>query len=62
MDKIENGNDIIRDIVLRGLESTMRRFCKQCLQRLEDQKLLTPEIRKAVLDSWNDAFRHISSN
>jgi hypothetical protein len=59
MDKLENGHDIVRDIVLRNLESLVRRYTKQVLERLEDQRLLTPEIRKIVLDGFADMYRAI---
>lgn len=58
--KIEHGMDIVRDMLLQNINSLIRRFSKQVLQRLEDQRLLTPAIRKCVLDGFNDLYREIT--
>ena len=59
MDRLESGHDIIRDIIIRNLDSTVRRYTKQTLERLEDQKLLNTEIRKIILDGFGDLYRAI---
>ena len=59
MDKLENGQDIVKNIILRNLESKCRRYIKQTLERMEDQKLLNPENRKIIIDGFMDFYRAI---
>ena len=59
MDKLENGQDIVKDMILRNLDSLVRRYTKQTLERLEDQRLLNPDVRKCILDGFGDLYRAI---
>lgn len=42
---------------LNDINNLRGKYIKQTLLRLEDLRTLTPEIRKIILDGYNDLFR-----
>ena len=46
-------------IVINDAVRSIRRFMKQTLTRLEADGILTPAVRKHVLDGFGDAERHL---
>lgn len=49
----------IHDITLQLFKNMSGKYCKLLLQRCEEQQILTKELRKAILDSFNDMYREI---
>lgn len=53
--------DVILDLVSIFIRNMIGKYTKLILERLEKQKLMTPAIRKVVLDTMNDMSREIQS-
>jgi len=54
-------NTFLIDMILLQIKNMIGKYSKQVLLRLEEQRLVTPQIRKAILDGFNDLFRELET-
>lgn len=54
-------NGFLIDMILLQIRNMIGKYSKQVLLRLEEQKVVTPQIRKAILDGFNDLFRELET-
>lgn len=54
-------NAFLIDMILLQIKNMIGKYSKQTLARLEQQGAITPQIRKAILDGFNDLFRELET-
>lgn len=52
--------EILIEMIRVFFNNMTGKYAKQTLQRLEDQNLLSKEVRKCVLDGFNDFSREVN--
>lgn len=49
--------DVLLGLCLVVVRNLAGKYAKECLVKLEHQQVLTPNIRKVILDGFNDLVR-----